>query len=267
MPDAIYSRDGDLYRPSEWAGGPWSRAHQHGGPINGLLAHAVMQAAEEAGLRPIRITIDLLGPVPLEPLSLSWSFARRGKRMAMVDAVLRHADRAVARASAILVEEKPDLEPAWVQEDWPIPGPEALPIAAFMPEEFRSQLPPGFHWSLQLRLDPAQVGLAWLTTDLDLIEGEATPSLVRAAAVSDLTFAVAGLTQRGAGQETPGPGRMLLINTDTTLYFERPPEGAWFAFRHELLADQTGSGLAEVTQFDERGRYGRALQVLLRNPR
>ena len=50
MTDAIYRREGDLYVPTEWAGGPWSAEHQHGAPVNGLLARQVADAADETGL-------------------------------------------------------------------------------------------------------------------------------------------------------------------------------------------------------------------------
>lgn len=267
MAEAIYRREGDLYHPNEGAGGPWSRQHQHGGPVNGLLASAVAEAAEETGLRPIRVSVDLLGPVPLEPLLLQWEFARRGRRMAMVDARLECEGRAVARASAILVEEKPELAPAWTREDAPPPAWETLPASTFIREEARAHLPPGFHWSLQLRSSGEGAGWTWLTTDLDLISGSKTTPFLRAAMISDLSFATAGRNPPKEAIYSGGTEQMMLINTDSTLYFERWPEGSRFAFRHDFLADQTGSGLARVTLFDERGRYGQVSQVLLRNLR
>ncbi len=265
MPEAIYRREGDLYLPTEWAGGPWSRNHQHGGPVNGLLASAVAGAAEETGLRPIRLTIDLLGPVPLKPLVLEWEFVRRGRRMAIVDARLAHEGRVVARASAILVEVKPDLEPSWTREEESPTTWEGLSEAGFIDEEARAFLPPGFHWSLRARKGPP--GWVWLTTDLDLIAGAPTSPFLRAAMVSDLSFAVAGLHPPSEATASGERERMMLINTDSTLHFERWPLGSAFAFRHDLLADQAGSGLAHATLFDERGRYGQASQSLLRNPR
>ena len=56
MSDAIYRRDGDVYLPNEWAGGPWSPLHQHGGAVAALLARGSLTAARETGLRVARIT-------------------------------------------------------------------------------------------------------------------------------------------------------------------------------------------------------------------
>ena len=58
---------------------------------------------------------------------------------------------------------------------------------------------------------------------------------------------------------------MHFINVDTTLYFERDPEGEWFALRPSLVSDRAGTGVAEVVASDVRGRYGRALQAILAN--
>ncbi|MAE94580.1 MAG: hypothetical protein CL910_07975 [Deltaproteobacteria bacterium] len=267
MADAIYRKQGDLYVPGEWAGGPWSQEHQHGGPVNALLTRAMAEAAADTGFQPVRITVDLLGPVPLAPLRSEWSFARRSRRMAVVVAALRHEGRDVARATGVLLRATPELEPSWTREDPAPEGPEGLEGVPLMHRAYREEAPPGFHWSLEIRIAPPPDPAAWITTPLDLVEGEPMTPLLRAAAVSDLAFGLAGRTLLKGGYTGVDAHRVMLINTDTTLYFERPPEGAWFGFRHELLADQEGVGLAEVAQFDARGRYGRALQVLLANSR
>ncbi len=263
MADAIYRRDGDVYAPTRWAGSPWSVKSQHGGPVNALLTRAVAAAAADAGFVPARITIDLLGPVPMEPLRLRSGFVRRGRRMAVVEAALSAGERDVARAGAVLMAASPGLPRFSSQEERPLPGPEGLPRARMMSESRAGEMPPGFHLSLELRPVPGADSAAWLTSPLDLVEGEPTTPLLRAAAVSDLTFGLSFHTMSAASAAR----EVMLINTDTTLYFERLPEGEWFGFRHEIVADRDGIGLAEVSQYDRRGRYGRALQVLLANPR
>ena len=125
-------------------------------------------------------------------------------------------------------------------------------------------MPPGFHWSLELRSLPgAEPPLVWLRTPLDVVEGEPTHAIERAAAVSDLCFAVASGAALGRGQRDPNAVRF--INVDTTLYFERDPEGEWFALRPSLVSDRAGTGVAEVVASDVRGRYGRATQAILAN--
>jgi hypothetical protein len=83
--------------------------------------------------------------------------------------------------------------------------------------------------------------------------------------VADLTFGLSGrslLRQRIVDVDA---WRMPMINTDTTIYWERPPVGEWFGFRHALLTDHEGIGLAEVDLADTQGRLGRSLQAMLAN--
>ncbi|MBW2244400.1 MAG: thioesterase family protein [Deltaproteobacteria bacterium] len=283
MPDAVYRRDGDLYVPTQWAGGPWSTQTQHGGPVNALLASAMVEAAEETGFEPARITIDLLGPVPMKPLRLERTYARRGRRHAVVLATLLDDDRAVARATGVLFRPNEGLEASWEHEDAPLPPPDGLESTPLMHKAYQKHAPPGFHWSLEVRIVPGPLAAAWIRTPLELIEGERMQPILHAAAVSDLTYGLAARTMLKRGFTPADRKRVMLINTDTNLFFERAPVGEWFGFRHEIVADRRGIGLAEVTQFDrheivadrrgiglaevtqfdERGRYGRALQVTI----
>ena len=118
-----------------------------------------------------------------------------------------------------------------------------------------------------MRLAEDELGPAlWATTPLDLIEGQATSALVRAAMLSDLTFGFSGRLLLRRGLAPADLRRASLINADLTLYLERPPEGDWIAMRDGSVSDLDGIGIAEVVQLDRGGRYGRSLQALVSNP-
>jgi hypothetical protein len=135
-----------------------------------------------------------------------------------------------------------------------------------MPREYVAHVPPGFHRSVEVRMCEDELGpAAWVTTPLALVRGEDTSPFVRAAMLSDLTFALAGRMLLRRRPVAADPRRMALINADLTLYLERPPEGHWFAFRHGAVSERRGIGLAEVAQSDRGGRYGRSLQALVVN--
>jgi hypothetical protein len=263
----LYRRSGDVYAPTEWAGSPWSRELQHGGPVCGLLASAAEAAAAETGLRVVRLGVDLCRPVPLEPLALAWQYLRRGRRLALVEMRLRREATDVARATALLLAASGEIPSRWQTAEPPPPGPEGLESMSFMPSEYAARVPPGFHRSVEVRLTQDELGPAvWVTTPLDLLEAEATSSLVRAAMLSDLTFALSG---RMLLRREPVFGDLrpvLFINADMTLYLERPPAGDWIAMRHGSVNDHGGVGVAEVVQLDRGGRYGRSLQALVTNP-
>jgi hypothetical protein len=268
MSDHIYDLDGPLYAPTLWAGSPWSKRHQHGGPVNALFAKAAGDAAGQVGLRVVRLTVDLFRPVPREPLLLDWRFVRRGRRIAVIEAELKRpgGEEPLSRASAVLLRPTEDLPPSWQHVPAPPPGLDGAEPAEFLPRSARDSFPPGFHWSFEVRMGSDAHGpAAWITTPLDLLPGRPMSPLQRCAAVADLTFGLSGrslLRQRIVDVDA---WRVPMINTDTTIYWERPPVGAWFGFRHALLTDHEGIGLAEVDLADVDGRLGRSLQAMLAN--
>jgi hypothetical protein len=266
MSGFLYRRERELYAPTEWAVSPWSRKLQHGGPVFGLVARAAEAAAAESGLRVARLHVDLFRPTPFEPLALAWRFVRQGRRLALVEMSLRAGDTEVTRGSALLLATS-DFTSPWQKTEPPPPGPDGIERFHFMPPEYLEKAPPGFHRSVELRLAVDELGPAlWVTTSLDLLEGEPISALVRAAMLSDLTF---GLSGRLIMHRQPFPEqlpRMALINADVTLYLDRPPEGQWIALRHGWISANDGIGVAEVVQLDQGGRYGRSMQALVANP-
>jgi len=267
MPEFLYRRSGDLHAPTEWAGSPWSRELQHGGPVCGLVASAAEAAAAETGLRVVRLSVDLYRPTPLQPLALEWQFLRRGRRLSLVEVRLRHGDTEVTRGTALLLAPNGAVSNTWQSSEPPPPGPEGHDAIQFMPREYLAKAPPGFHRSVEVRLAEDELGPAmWVTTPLDLIEGHATSALVRSAMLSDLTFGLSARMLLRRGFVPLDSRRVALINADVTLYLERPPEGDWIAMRHGSVRDVDGIGIAEVVQLDRGGRYGRSIQALVANP-
>jgi hypothetical protein len=275
VPDAIYQCDGAVVTPTEWAGSPWSRELQHGGPICGLVARSAEAAAQETGHAIVRLGVDLCRPTPFAPLGV----VRSGRRLTLIEVEISSGTALISRGSALLLAEHGPSAGTWVPDEPPPPGPEGAEPFQFMPREYLRHVPPGFHRSVEVRLSEDEFGPAvWLTTPLDLVAGEAlttpldlvageaTSSLVRAAMLSDLTFAMAGRTLLRRRELPEDARRVPLINADMTLYLERPPLGEWIAFRRGAVSNQRGIGLAEVHQLDAQGRYGRSLQALVANP-
>jgi len=89
-----------------------------------------------------------------------------------------------------------------------------------------------------------------------LVEGEPTSALCRAAALGDFANAVASLSIRRLNAPA-------FINTDTTLYLWRPPEGEWIGMAADHAAAHEGVGVVEVVHYDHKGRYGRSVQARL----
>jgi acyl-coenzyme A thioesterase PaaI-like protein len=262
MPDHLYTREGRFFAPSKWTGSPWSPASQHGAPVNALFMRAAERIGSELGMRVARLTVDILKPVPAEPLAVTAEFRRRGRRLAVVDAAMTRADgdAPVATARFVALRERDELPATFAIPGVRPSGPDGIPGRGLIPPELRDRFLPGFHLSVEVRQSRDDSGaIAWITSPLELVAGEAMSPLERCAAICDLTAVV-------SGQMQPGPGAAgqaaMMLNTDTTIHFLRPPVGEWFAFSNSFIADRNGTGFAEVALHDEMGALGRSAQTM-----
>lgn len=272
MGDWIYERDRATYRPTKWAGSPWSRSMQHGGPVNALFAREIECLAAGAGLQVARLTIDLFKAVPMEPLVAETRFVRQGKRIAAVESTLRarHDEAPVCRASGLLLRPSEHDHSSWETPELTPPPPDqtdppARPAGDRMPADF----PPGYHEKVQIRAGFDEVGpYVWMTTPLDLVAGETITPLQRATGLTDMTLgtqmrmAARRRTAAAPGEDVPQMGA-LMINTDTTVYWERPVVGDSLGLRPSLITETGGVGTAEAILYDRDGRVGRSMQSAL----
>jgi len=126
MPDALFVPDGDRFVPTELCRGPWRPDAQHGGPPAALLARSVERAAGDDGMQTVRLTVELLRPVPLAPLAVVARIARPGRKVQLVEASLRTDDAEVARAVALRIRRHELPVPADAdRRPLPPPGPDA----------------------------------------------------------------------------------------------------------------------------------------------
>ncbi|MCH2186691.1 thioesterase family protein, partial [Myxococcota bacterium] len=193
MRDFVYKRKDALFTPTSWAGSPWAKGLQHGGPINALFALAAEEAAQAAELQVVRMTVDLIRPVPRIPLALAWHFTRQGRRLANVEAELRQPETGelVSRAQIALLRPQNDTPSSTPTAPPDLGQPAEIASIEFIPKAVRDQVPPGFHMSFSVRLGQDDAGpAAWITTPLDLLPDTPMSPLQRSAAVADLTFAL-----------------------------------------------------------------------------
>ena len=264
--DYIYEEVGDQLVPTQWAGGPWAKGLQHGGPVNALFARAAEQAASEAGLQVTRLTVDLFKPVPTVPLRYRYRFIRRGRRIANVEIELTLPDdeTPLCKGTAVLLKRTEELGRTWQPQISPAPDIQDVEQLDMISKIHRADLPDGFHLSLEVGFGEDSLGsFASIRSPLQLIEGEEITPLQHCAAVADLTFGLSIRMRLGDDDFNSSPGSVSLINTDTTIQWERPPVGKDIFFRESFINDEAGIGVASVCLYDEKGRLGRSTQVLL----
>jgi hypothetical protein len=250
---AFYERDGDTFVPSELTRGPWDPGAQHAGPPSALLGRAV----EAEGTLIGRITIEVLRPVPLAPLTVASEVVRPGRSVELVAASMTEAGgdaaRPVARATAWRL--RTDARVAALDSGPPPPGPDAGAERPFFP----TGQDVGYHTAMDYRFvdggftepGPARV---WLRMRQPLVAGEPISPLARVLVAADSGNGVsAALDYR----------RHVFINTELTVHLIREPAGEWVHLDAVTYVGPHGVGLSETVLYDETGRLGRGAQTLL----
>ena len=99
---AYFERRGDIYHPRSIARGGWG-ALISGHVVGGLLGWAVEQLVDDSDFLPARLTVDLPRPCAIEPIEVHTRDIRSGKRLRLVEAVIRQDDKVVAQASGLFL--------------------------------------------------------------------------------------------------------------------------------------------------------------------
>lgn len=237
--------------------GPWSPHAQHGGPPSALLTRALERLPEAADRVLGRITIDILGPVPVGSLATSATVRRPGRTVCLVEGELQDldADRVVARASA-----------------WLFPRGQHLPVTAaerveHTPEDgFVLDRPDGWlggyldavdwRW-ISGTLDRPGPGVVWMRAPA-LVEGEEISALQRLiACVDSASGASASLDVR----------EWAFMNTELTVHVLREPVGEWICLDAVTTLAGTSVGVCTAAVHDRDGLVARSSQALLVVPR
>jgi hypothetical protein len=260
MVDALFDvlRDG-RFEPTPLARGPWSPDALHGGPVAALLARAMERAESAVPMHPARLTVELLRPVPMAPLSLAIEVVRDGRKIQIVDAFLSAGSTEVARARMLRIR----------IGDVPLPegAADAAPPPFALPADCRPMRPAwaddqvvAYHSHATehrvARGDWGEPGpiTSWIRLRCPVVAGESPSPLSR----------VAGAADFGNGISWVLPfAEYLFINPDLTIHLHRLPVGEWIGLDAVTRPGEGGVGVAESGLFDERGRIGRSLQSLL----
>jgi len=255
-PSALFVREDGGYRPTRLSGSPWSLDALHGGPPAALLAREVERFEEGERFRVVRITVELLRPVPFERLEVSAHLRRPGRNVQLIEATLRSPEHEVARTTGLRIRRAEiDLPSGARDQTPPPPG----PAEGRAPTERSGHFLPGFHSEgvehrfVTGSLETPGPAVDWIRLRFPLLEGESPSPLCRACAAADFGNGVSGLVQ----------GTHTYINPDLTVYLHRYPEGEWICLDSVTRIQADGIGLAESRLSDERGPIGCSMQSLI----
>jgi hypothetical protein len=260
---ALFLPDGDRYLPSDFARGPWSPDALHGGPVAALLARAVEAVPAEETMHVARMTVELLRPVPVTPLTVSATVARPGRKVQLVDVRLASDDRELAWCRALRIRRLEDdsVEAKTLvgtSRHDPTPAPPGPDEVHRRSEPARSHR--AFHsegaemrWAAGEfdRRGPATV---WVRLALPVVPGEEPSPLQRVAAAADFGNGISSVLDFESH---------LFINPDLTIYLERPAVGEWICLDARTTLGTPGVGLAQCALWDIDGPLGSSIQSLM----
>jgi hypothetical protein len=238
---------GGRYRATEHTAGPWDDAAQHAGPPSALLATALDTRPD---MPLARVTIDILGPIPIAELEVETSVERPGRSVELAAAELRAGGKPVMRARAWRVR------PAAVRVP-PTHEPPPLPPEA-QEDDFGDF---GYAKAIEFRyaeggwrvLGPAKV---WTRLRVQVVEGTEPTPLQRIMVIADSGNGVSAALDWQ---------QHLFINPELSVHLLRAPEGEWVCL--EARTEVEAVGLASSVISDRRGPVARGAQSLLVAPR
>ena len=253
--EPIYRVEGATADTSAFAGGPWDPKLQHGAAPSSLICWAVERLPAPAPMRVARLTVDLMRPVPVAPLTIETELLREGRKIQLVSVRL------------LAPEPKWCAPPCCACGAWSRccrsrrrgrRSTSRVPRTATIRRRTGCRSTP-FLSGLEMRVakgsfrtpGPAAV---WYRATRPIVDGAPLSPLMRAAIAADFcngTSAVLDFT------------KWTFINGDLTLSLAREPVGDWVLLDAETWAGPNSIGIAAARLADRDGYFGRAVQSVL----
>lgn len=255
-PECFYVPLGDdRWQPTVHTTGPWDARFQHGGPPSALLGREVERRSGRDDMVTARVTVELLGAVPVDELVLRSRVSRPGRSVELVEAVLSAAGRDVARAQAWRVLRTTEQVPSRARTAPALPAGGSLVALGDWIDGYLSAV----EWRFVAGAfgDPGPA-TAWSRLRFPLVGDEEPSPLVRVLAVAD--------SGNGISSEL-AIKQWHFINPELTVHLHREAVGEWVCLDAFTAISPGGSGLATSVLSDVQGPLGVGAQSLLVAPR
>lgn len=255
--EAVFRVEGNCVFTSEHAAGPWHPGMQHGGAPSSLVVWAAERIPTLQPMRIARLTVDLMRPVPVAPLTIQTEVVREGRKIQLCAIRLFAEGVEVARAAVLKVRTQAVVFPDDIATEMPIdvPGPEAgraepQNSSSFLGGVSLRAVKGGF-----LLPGPAAI---WFRPERPIVEGTTTSQVMRTVLAADCSNGVSSVLDFT---------KWSFINADLTVTLARQPVGDWILLNSEMTLGPDGAGIAVSRLGDAQGYFGRAIQCLVVEPR
>ena len=249
------SGDYQAFRATDCTRSNWGPDLQHGSPPLALLTKLIEELSAGSGLRIGKLSLDILGAIPVAPVRARAWVERPGSRVAMLVAeMLADRDgrpaRAVARVTAWLLARSDTADVASDRYPPLVEGP-AGPVDDVFANA--GGYFDAISWRPQ-RVAPGATAVSWFSPVAHLVDTEDTTALQRLAVIVDCANGVGKILD---------PDEFMFMNTDTVVHLHRLPNGNDFALRARASVGPDGVGMTTAEVFDRDGFIGTSAQTLL----
>jgi hypothetical protein len=252
VPDCVFRVEGEIAITMPQAAGPWDATMQHGGAPAALVTWVAERMPAAVPMRVARLTLNLMRPVPIAPLTIVSEVLRQGRKIQLCGVRLLAGGKEVVRAEVLKVRtERQPLPDHVVEAPIDVPPPEAcIRLDPKVVHPFTAGIEVRGVSGRLLELDS---GPSWFRIERPLIAGEPVSQAMRAVVVADYGNTSSPLDFR----------RWLFLNADLTVSLAREPVGEWILLNAETQVGPDGAGLAVARLGDRQGYFGRAVQSLV----
>ena len=211
-----------------------------------------------------RLTIEILAPVPVAPLTLECSPRSGGNRVQRQTATLSVEGRTVASANTVLVRRGELHLPENVRRHECPFDPVEVP-ALDQPNRAAEEIVgrPSFDSRAviveRLRIEGDRRVHQWISLGVPVVEGTELQAVEIAAVAADYA-------QAAVNRLLPFSS-WSFRNAELTVHFAREPLGSWIGMRCESVVEPAGAGFNSADLYDAEGRMGRSAAVLVVEPR
>jgi Thioesterase-like superfamily len=239
------------YRATDHTRGPWDARAQHAGPPSALLGGALEATGRREDMVVARVTLEILGPVPVGEVELECAVVRPGRSVELVEGELRAGGRAAMRARAWRVLPAP-VSGGDAGEPLPLPDAET-PLPPGLWRDFGYGDAIEWRWARGGWLEPGPAAV-WTRLRVPVVAGEDPSPLQRVLAVADSGNGVSSVLAWD---------RHVFMNCELSVHVLRAARGEWICLDAATEVAEGGAGLAHSRLSDREGTVARGAQSLL----
>jgi hypothetical protein len=251
---AIFTREGQLFRATELAGGPWSPDMLQGSATTALMVREVERLAIQSGFAVRRLTFDLWRPAGFRAFGLATAMLRDGRKAKTLQVQLMDGEVEIGRCTALLTVRSGESPADPFSKSVPA---DAAPETGTPPPPFAQKWSRYFqNVSVRLiegALEKPGPAAAWMRLDVPLVAGEANTPLLQAVQAADFSSGVAQIVDMR---------EWTFINPEISLYFFREPEDEWILIRSRTRLGAGGAGLTTASLSDRQGPFAEVMQAM-----